>query len=49
VEHALDTPYVKPDVYEAMVECATSVWHNVQDAEPGYGYTSTTSPIRTHS
>jgi glutamate---cysteine ligase / carboxylate-amine ligase len=28
----LDTPYVKPDVYEAMVECATSVCHTVQDA-----------------
>jgi len=28
----LDSPYVKPDVYEAMVECATSICHSAQDA-----------------
>jgi carboxylate-amine ligase len=28
----LDSPYVKPDVYEALVECATSICRNVQDA-----------------
>jgi carboxylate-amine ligase len=28
----LDSPYVKPDVYEAMVECATSICHTVSDA-----------------
>ena len=28
----LDSEYVKPDVYEAMIECATSICHTAQDA-----------------
>ena len=28
----LNSPYVKPDVYEAMVECATSICHSAPDA-----------------